>query len=133
MFLLDGSNLSKWEEHVTQPATTITDNFLSGRSLPDPSTLSAAASENLVPKRNYDLGQRPDLWQKKVCETCGTVSITESEWKQHGKSRTHRRNIGIKKKQANAQARNTRGLSAAQAEVVDVLETFLDGQETPRT
>ncbi|KAG9204308.1 hypothetical protein G6514_001382 [Epicoccum nigrum] len=133
MFLLDGSNLSKWEEHVTQSATTITDNFLSGQSLPDPSTLSATASENLVPRRNYDLGQRPDLWQKKVCETCGTVSITESEWKQHGKSRTHRRNIGTKKKQANAQARNTRGLSAAQAEVVDVLETFLDGQEPPRT
>ncbi|OSS51652.1 hypothetical protein B5807_03161 [Epicoccum nigrum] len=133
MFLLDGSNLSKWEEHVIQPATTITDNFLSGQSLPEPSTLSAAASENLVPKRNYDLGQRPDLWQTKVCETCGTVSITESEWKQHGKSRTHRRNVGIKKKQANAQARNTRDLSAAQAEVVDVLETFLDGQEPPRT
>lgn len=133
MFLLDGSDLSRWEEQVTQPATTITDDFLSGQSLPEPPTLSAAAAENLIPKRNYDLGQRPDLWQKKVCETCGTVSITESEWKQHGKSRTHRRNVGIKKKQANAKARTTRDLSAAQAEVVGVLETFLDGQEPPRT
>ena len=133
MFLLDGSDLSRWEEQVTQPATTITDGFLSGQTLPEPSTLSAAAAENLIPKRNYDLGQRPDLWQKKVCETCGIVSITESEWKQHGKSRTHRRNVGIKKKQANAKARTTRDLSAAQAEVVGVLETFLDGQEPSRT
>ena len=132
-FLLDGSDLSRWEEQVTQPATTITDYFLSGQTLPEPSTMSAAAAENLIPKRNYDLGQRPDLWQKKVCETCGTVSITESEWKQHGKSRTHRRNVGIKKKQANAKARTTRDLSAAQAEVVGVLETFLDGQDSPRT
>ncbi|KAH6625161.1 IPP transferase-domain-containing protein [Boeremia exigua] len=128
MFLLDGSDLSKWAEHVTQPATTITNDFLSGHTLADPSTLSAAAAENLTPKRSYDLGQRPDLWQKKTCETCGTVSITENDWKLHGQSRAHRRAVGIKKKQANAQARQPRDREALQAEVVDVLETFLDGR-----
>lgn len=128
MFLLDGSDLSKWEEHVTQSADTITGDFLSGRPLPDPSTLSAAAAENLTPRRNYDLGQRPDLWQKKICETCGTVSITENDWKLHGQSRAHRRAVGIKKKQANAKARPSKDHSALQADVVDVLETYLDGQ-----
>ena len=129
MFLLDGSDLSRWEENVVQPATITTENFLSGRPLADPSTLSTAAAENLVPKRNYDLGQRPDLWQKKVCETCGTVSITENEWKQHGQSRAHRRAVGIKKKQANAKARAPRDRSELQADVVDVLETYLDAQQ----
>lgn len=128
MFLLDGSDLSKWDEHVTQPAATITSNFLEGKSLPDPATLSGAAAENLEPKRNYDLGQRPDLWQKKVCETCGTVSITENDWKLHGQSRAHRRAVGIKKKQANAKARAPKGRDALQADVVDVLESYLDSQ-----
>ena len=128
MFLLDGSDLSKWKEHVIQPATTITNTFLSGQPLADPSTLSTAAAENLTPKRNYDLGQRPDLWQKKVCETCGTVSITENDWKLHGQSRAHRRAVGIKKKQANAKARAPKDRSALQADVVDVLETYLEGQ-----
>lgn len=128
MFLLDGSDLSKWEEQVTRRASTITDSFLSGQSLPDPSSLSAAAAENLTPKRSYDLSQRPDKWQKKVCETCGTVSITENDWKLHGQSRAHRRAVGIKKKQANKNVRQQEGRSTAQAEVVDVLETFLDSQ-----
>ncbi|KAF3010008.1 hypothetical protein E8E13_011404 [Curvularia kusanoi] len=132
-FLVDGSDLSKWEEQVIQPATTITDNFLSGQHLPEPPSLSAAAAENLTPKRNYDLGQRPDLWKKKVCEACGTVSITENEWKQHGQSRAHRRAVGIKKKQANAKTRAARDRSAAQADVVDVLETFLDRQTPTQT
>ncbi|KAJ8109066.1 hypothetical protein OPT61_g7726 [Boeremia exigua] len=128
MFLLDGSNLPKWDENVTQPAISITGDFLSGLPLVDPTTLSAAAAENLKPKRNYDLGQRPDLWQKKVCETCGTVSITENDWKLHGKSRAHRRAVGIKKKQANAKARAPKDRAALQADVVDVLESYLDSQ-----
>lgn len=128
MFLLDGSDLPEWHAHVTQPATSIANNFLEGQPLVEPTTLSAAAAENLTPKRNYDLGQRPDLWQKKVCETCGTVSITENDWKLHGQSRSHRRAVGIKKKQANAKARASKDRSALQADVVDVLETYLDGQ-----
>ncbi|KAJ4341737.1 tRNA dimethylallyltransferase, mitochondrial [Ascochyta clinopodiicola] len=128
MFLLDGSDLSNWENNVTAQATTITNKFLSGQSLGDPSTLSSAAAENLTPKRSYDLGQRPDLWQQKTCETCGTVAITENDWKLHGQSRSHRRAVGIKKKQANAKARPAKDHSALQADVVDVLETYLGSQ-----
>ncbi|KAJ4370255.1 tRNA dimethylallyltransferase, mitochondrial [Didymella sp. IMI 355093] len=130
MFLLDGSDLSKWEEQVTRQAVTITDDFLSGQPLPEPPSLSAAAAENLTPKRGYDLSQRPDKWQKKVCETCGTVSITENDWKLHGQSRAHRRAVGIKKRQANAKARQPKDHSAVQAEMVDVLETFVNGQQS---
>ncbi len=130
MFLLDGSDLTRWEEHVLQPARKITDSFLSGQPLEDPSTLSAAAADNLTPKRNYDLGQRPDLWQKKICETCGTVAITENDWKLHGQSRAHRRAVGLKKKQANAKARPQKDRSALQADVVDVLAAYLGAQSS---
>jgi tRNA dimethylallyltransferase len=124
-FLLDGSDLSRWEEQVTRPACTIVSQFLSGESSIEPSSLSEAAAEMLTPKRNYDLAQRQDLWQKKVCETCGTVAITENDWKLHGKSRAHRRAVGTKKKQANKENAPARDRNAVQAEVVDVLETYL--------
>ena len=103
IFLLNGSDLSQWNEEVLQPAASITESFLSGQPLPVPSTLSSVAAEMLTPKRAYDLGQRPDLWQKKVCETCGTVAVTENDWSLHVKSRAHRKAVGAKKKRENLQ------------------------------
>jgi tRNA dimethylallyltransferase len=123
-FLLDGSDLSKWEEQVLQPARHITEQFLSGQALPEPTELSPLASEMLEPKRDYDLGQRPDLWQKKVCETCGTVVVTENDWKLHVNSRAHRRAVGMKKKQNSLLQRHERGMKMVQADLVDVLEAY---------
>ncbi len=97
-FLLDGSDLSHWENHVVDPAVKITDSFLSDEPLPSPSSLSEAAKEMLSPKREYDLSQRPDLWVKKSCEACGSVFVTENDWNMHIKSRGHRKKVGDKKK-----------------------------------
>jgi tRNA dimethylallyltransferase len=123
-FLLDGSDISKWEEQVLQPARHITEQFLSGQTLPEPTELSPLASEMLKPKRDYDLGQRPDLWQKKVCETCGTVVVTENDWKLHVNSRAHRRAVGTKKKQAGLLHNHSREMKTVQADLVDVLEAY---------
>ncbi|KAG9193592.1 tRNA dimethylallyltransferase [Alternaria panax] len=132
-FLVDGSDISQWEENVVKPAITITEQFLSGQALPPPSTLSPAAAEMLTPKREYDLGQRPDLWQKKVCEICGTTSITENDWNLHRQSRAHRRAVGARKKQENAPKMRNGGPRDLREEVIDVLEHYLDtfpeGQE----
>lgn len=132
-FLVDGSDISEWEDTVMKPALTVTERFLSGQSLPSPSTLSPAAAEMLTPKREYDLGQRPDLWQKKVCEICGTTAITENDWNLHRQSRAHRRAVGARKKQENAHKMRNGGTKSPKEEVVDVLEYYLDnlpkGQE----
>ena len=124
-FLLDGANLSKWEENVISPATSITQKFLSGEELPAPYSLSETASEMLTPKREYDLGQRPDLWQKRVCDTCGTVAVTENDWSLHVKSRAHRRAVGTEKKQGNSKNANGKKREASQRDVVDVLESYM--------
>jgi tRNA dimethylallyltransferase len=132
IFLLDGSDVSKWEQDVVSPALDLTKQFLSGQTLPTPSTLSAAASEMLKPKRSYDLGQRPDLWQKKTCDTCGTVAVTENDWSLHIKSRAHRRAVGNEKKKKYSGKSEEKSCQASQADVVDVLEdymqTFPDGK-----
>ena len=125
VFLLDGSDLSQWEDQVIGPAMTVTDGFLSGKSLPAPPSLSPAALELLTPKRDYDLGQRPDLWQKQVCELCGTVAVTENNWNQHIKSRGHRRAAGLQKKRERQHDALSRKKKQLQADMVDVLETSL--------
>jgi tRNA dimethylallyltransferase len=125
-FLVDGSDLSYWQENVVELATNTTKQFLSGQALPIPPTLSAAAAEMLTPKREYDLGQRPDLWQKKVCETCGTIAVTENDWSLHIKSRAHRRAVGVGKKLENTRATQEKGRKVAQADVIDVLGDYLE-------
>ena len=124
-FLLDGSDLSKWQENVVQPALTITKQFLDGQIRLIPSSLSSAAAEMLTPSRNYDLAQRPDLWEKKVCDTCGTFSVTENDWSLHIKSRAHRKAVGARKKQAYTLSTPCKERRAVQSEVVDVLENYL--------
>jgi tRNA dimethylallyltransferase len=124
VFLLDGSDLSKWEENVLNKSRDITEAFLSGGSLPMPTELSALAKEMLVPKRNYDLAQRPDLWQKKTCEACGTVAVNENDWNLHIKSRGHRRNVGTKKKETQDRQIRPGTKKAVQADLVDILESY---------
>ncbi|EDU42807.1 tRNA isopentenyltransferase, mitochondrial precursor [Pyrenophora tritici-repentis Pt-1C-BFP] len=128
-FLVDGSDLAAWHTNVIEPATTITQRFLANQPLPEPSSLSAAAAEMLTPKREYDLGQRPDLWQKRVCETCGTVAVTENDWALHVRSRAHRRAVGVEKKREREKGGGggvrEKRLRDAQGDVVGVLEEYL--------
>jgi tRNA dimethylallyltransferase len=102
MFLVDGSDLSRWDEAVIRPSVDATQQFLAGEALPSPIEVSPIAREMLAPKRDYDLAQRPDLWEKKSCEACGTVAVTPNDWHLHIKSRAHRRAIAAKKKQEHA-------------------------------
>jgi tRNA dimethylallyltransferase len=125
VFLVDGTDLPKWQENVVSPASQVTEQFLSGQALPLPSSLSVVASDMLTPKRNYDLGQRPDLWQKRVCETCGTVAVTENDWTLHVKSRAHRRAVGIEKKQKNTRKLGEQDKDTVQADLVDVLQDYM--------
>ncbi|KAF2644031.1 tRNA isopentenyltransferase [Massarina eburnea CBS 473.64] len=122
-FLVDGSDISKWDEKVAQPANDITKEFLASGTLPDPLELSTTAREMLVPRRDYDLAQRPDLWKKKVCDTCGCIAVTENDWNLHIKSRAHRRAVGARKKAENAPSPTTRHAKVEREDMVDVLES----------
>jgi tRNA dimethylallyltransferase len=125
VFLVDGTDLLQWQENVVSPALQVTDQFLSGQELPLPSSLSETAAEMLTPKRSYDLGQRPDLWQKRLCDTCGTVAVTENDWTLHVKSRAHRRAVGIEKKQKNTRKPVEKDREVLQSDLVDVLEDYM--------
>ncbi|OCL05141.1 tRNA isopentenyltransferase [Glonium stellatum] len=98
LFLLDGTDLTRWDDRVLMPAVQVTQQFLGGYTLPAPTGLSEAAKEMLMPKRQYDLSQRRDLWVRRTCELCEMVAVTEGDWDKHIKSRRHRRVAATKKK-----------------------------------
>ena len=126
VFLLDGSDLTRWEDEVIKPSIDVAERFLAGKPLPNPCEVSQAAEEMLTPKRDYDLALRPDLWQKKVCETCGTVAVTENDWHLHIKSRAHRRSVGARKRQEHTHSSTTTKECAVVEDIVDVLESSRD-------
>lgn len=125
IFLLDGTKLAEWEDAATAPAMKVTEDFLSGRDLPKPCSISSLALDMLTPKREYDFAQRPDLWQRRTCQTCGTIAVTETDWNLHIKSRAHRRAVGLKKKQEYAVQAKGREHKELQTEVVDILESYM--------
>ncbi|KAF2233321.1 tRNA isopentenyltransferase [Viridothelium virens] len=94
LYLLDGTNPDAWQTAVYDQAVKLTGRFLDGSpEMPSPSELSVAAREMLQPKREYDMSNRPDLWQRRTCEVCNVTSVTESDWTQHVKSKGHRRAV----------------------------------------
>ncbi|KAK8151233.1 IPP transferase-domain-containing protein, partial [Phyllosticta citrichinensis] len=90
MFVLDGTDVSQFADNVEKPALEITEQFLSGDTLPDAMALSEAAKEMLTPKRDYVLSERRDLWVKRECEMCNVVVVGDEDWKKHVKGRMHR-------------------------------------------
>lgn len=96
-FLLDGSDINNWHKTVAEPGVELARQFLEEEQLPDPTTVSHAAKEMLTPK-SEDLSQRPDLWEKQVCEACdGVVCVTPATWETHLKSKGHKRNTTVRK------------------------------------
>ena len=84
LFLLDGSDLSKWSTDVEEKACVLTEAFLSKQKLPIPSSLSNAASLILA----ENIPQEGGVYAR-VCETCDTTLMTENDWGLHLKSKKH--------------------------------------------
>jgi tRNA dimethylallyltransferase len=96
LYLLDGSDISKWTDAVSKPAIEITASFLNGNELKAPHDLSSVAEEILTPIAD-GLDEKPDVWFREECELCNITTVTNHQWQQHLKSRRHR--ALIKKKQ----------------------------------
>jgi tRNA dimethylallyltransferase len=95
LYLVDGTDLSRWSENVSIPAIDITRRFLEGNELRPPRELSAAALEFLTP----DASNHPDIGFRQKCELCHMTAVTEIQWQTHLKSRRHRG--VVKRKQKN--------------------------------
>ncbi len=99
LYLLDGSNLTKWSDSVSKPAIELVSQYLAGEELPAPTDMSPIAHELLTPKQTYELCDQRDLWIRQVCGLCNMTAVAEEQWMKHIKSRSHRR--AVKKSQNN--------------------------------
>ena len=105
LFVLDGTNLEKWQDLVMKPSVQLTQQFLDGEVLPAQTSISSLASKLLAPPKE-DLTHSPQNWGVKTCEVCGTKAATPQVWQKHIESRGHRVRTSKKK------ARETKALVA---------------------
>ncbi|KAH9901646.1 tRNA isopentenyltransferase [Cubamyces lactineus] len=100
-YLLDATELGyAWKNNVHDVAERITHDFLEGRALPDPKTLSETAAEMLsVRERPTDPLAVLAANQRRVCEICTVdpaqpVMVNGGAWETHIRSKGHRRMTG---------------------------------------
>lgn len=82
VFLLDASDLLRWPSDVEQVAHDLTREFLRPHDLPDPTSLSALASEMLA------LQIRPERAARR-CDVCHKTLMSDMEWTGHLNSKAH--------------------------------------------
>ncbi|KFY30185.1 hypothetical protein V493_02077 [Pseudogymnoascus sp. VKM F-4281 (FW-2241)] len=90
LYLMDGSDVSNFQRDVSGKAIEVCGDFLGGLDLPPPTEMSPAAAEFLTPSRDFDFGDRPDLWIRQTCDVCNVTAVTEANWNFHLQSRSHR-------------------------------------------
>lgn len=123
IFLLDSTDVTSFSETVSRTAVAIskgecstqlyqhkqipefkltlfifTDFLSSTIPLPDPHSLSSLARTSLLPKRAYDLADRPDLWVQRTCELCGVICTNIDEWQIHKMSQRHKKTVSREKR-----------------------------------
>jgi len=105
-FLLDGTDLAAYPSTVTATGLDLVSKFLSGETLPEPRSLSAAAEEvfgadgdgNMSGK---GIGDAIGIFEKQHCGICDMTAVTESDWRQHMASKKHKV-LSRKKREADA-------------------------------
>lgn len=89
LFLLDGSDVSKWATNVEEIANRITTSFLQRAELPDPREICPAAGDMLSIAGKQER-------RMKHCEVCDKTMMTDDAWRDHVNSMKHRRTARAK-------------------------------------
>lgn len=113
LYLLDGSDIELWVDHVSNPAIGITRSFLTGDELPPPREISQAAKQFLTPGKSVD---SKDISIRQECEICSTVCIGKDSWQAHLKSRRHRALVKKKERNPNGMSSLPNNKSASESE-----------------
>lgn len=104
LFVLDSSDVERYDEVVVKPGVEIAERWVRGdEELPDPRSMGELAKEVLGGQMVEDISKRMDLWKANTCEACGVTFSLEPEWKKHINSRRHKNRIASLKKKEQAQ------------------------------
>ncbi|KAG5981013.1 hypothetical protein E4U55_003406 [Claviceps digitariae] len=94
LYVLDSTDVSRFQDHVVEPAARLTAQFLKGDPRAPAMDLSELARQVLTSAVEPPPQETP---VKRTCELCQTVLVTEQAWQRHVKGSGHRR--VLKKKQ----------------------------------
>lgn len=105
-FVLDGTDVSAWNETVLGPSERLVHAFLNGEQLPDAKTLSFLARETISErereeaKRRDSAGQHPaEKLRQITCDICKKTMTGQEQWEIHLRGRGHRRAVaGIERR-----------------------------------
>ena len=86
-FLLDSTDITRFSHDVEQQAMHITDSFLSGRTLPEPTSLSDTGSLMLASSKEKEQAIA------RYCKACDKTLMYQHTWDAHVQGRGHRRAI----------------------------------------
>jgi tRNA dimethylallyltransferase len=92
LYLLDGSDVARFQETVVNAALQLTSQYLRADAMPAPSTLSSVAAAQLQPIR-ADLAAAPQDWVKQYCAVCDMTAVTPFQWQQHVASKSHKKRV----------------------------------------
>ncbi|KAK3308494.1 IPP transferase-domain-containing protein [Chaetomium strumarium] len=97
LYLLDSSEIQRWNEEVLEKGVDLTRKFLADEPLPAPAELSETAREVL--SSSVERSNREDTPCRKTCDICQKTLLTEELWQSHITSRKHLKAIrGAKKR-----------------------------------
>ncbi|KAK6344217.1 hypothetical protein TWF696_007860 [Orbilia brochopaga] len=101
MYLLDTSDLTRWNEMVRDPAIRISKDFLnpdvSNEALPNPTEITTLPADLLTPHKKDHSTDR-SLWVNHTCEHCHVTAVTKELWEKHINGRAHRQVVKRKLK-----------------------------------
>lgn len=98
LYLLDSSEIQRWNDEVLAKGTEITRQFLSEEPLPLAVDVSETAREVLTDA--IQRSNRQDTPCRKTCEYCKKTFVTEELWQAHITSKKHQKVVRAVKKRS---------------------------------
>lgn len=97
LYLLDSSDIERWDDEVRATGVELARKFLAEEQLPLPVDVSETAREVLT--ETVERSNQQGTPCRKTCDTCNKTLLTEELWEGHLKSRKHMKAVrGAKKR-----------------------------------
>lgn len=113
LYVLDSTDVSRFQETAVEPAARLTGQFLKGGPRVHPAELSDLARETLSDAKR----ERPERTLcDKSCDVCGITATTEEQWAVHLRSRMHKAKWKKKKRLALVPTEDTTKTSTSEGE-----------------
>ncbi|POS81038.1 hypothetical protein DHEL01_v200554 [Diaporthe helianthi] len=122
LYVLDSTDVTRYSEHVLDKGASLTQLFLAGGVMPDPSSVSDAANRVLNTAVETALSSQRTACRK-LCPICDVTLLTDEGWQKHVRGKAHRRKLRQEKMTALVPVQD------AETGIVEVDTKFADSSQ----